>query len=349
MSAPRILFANTTNSTRSTPRLPSKFNVKKAHPTCTVSLANVTAEDRPNTTRSPTPMAPFMAVTNLVPFPCSSADHSVVTIIHPDTSSCIRLPPSLPHSESESSPPGSMTAPHLTPERRKRSTTRLLRPLSLHPTQDSTSDTLQQPPRKRPRLQKGVKGKGTPKSPAKRTSSVPSSDLRFMASVQRSIAYGVKERQHRQGSLPLPLTEGNTDTFEALDILLVGRLRTLLFSCGLKPADLIDLNGDDEMNVDLDTSMDIPVSTDMDIDLEITPGLCRPRSSPPPRPLSAPGPTPPLLTPSQLVASLIIRHHTQRNKSSRSSASSEREGGISRGKPRRPSPLARSIELESDP
>ena len=334
MSSPRILFANTTNSPRSTPRPPSKFHVNKSHPVCTISLANVTANNRP-ATRSSTSMVPSTPLTNLVPFPCSSGDYTDAPIIHhPDTSSCIRIHPS---SESESSPPEPMTAPPMTSERRKRTTARLLHPLSLHPTQDSPSDTLQQPPRKRPRLQKRVKGKGS-KSSVKRTPSIPTSDLRFMASVQRSIAHGVRERRLRRGSPP-PTGE-NTDTFDALDILLVERLRTLLLSSGLKTTDLIDLNGgnhgDDKMNVDLDTSMDI--------DLEITPGL--PRSSPPPA--SDTIPTPPL-PPSQLVASLIIRHHTQRNKPSRSSGSSERNGGVSRGKPRRPSPLAHSIEVESDP
>jgi len=344
MAAPRVLFANTTNKTHSTLRPPSKFHVKTSHPTCTISLANVTANSRP-ITRSSTSMAPLSPVTNLVPFPCSSEDYADVTITHPDTSSWIRLLPSLPHSESEPPPPEPMIAPLLTSERRKRSTARLI---PLHSTQDSTSDILQQPPRKRPRLQKGVKGKGIHKSSAKRTSSVPTSDLRFIASVQRSIAHGVRERQRRQGSQPpSSLTGGNTATFEALDTLLVGRLRTLLLSRGLKAADLIDLNGDSDgdhkMNVDLDTSIDVLVSTDMDIDLEITPSL--PRLSPPLAP--DPTPTPPLLSPSQLVASLIIRHHTQRNKPSRSSASSERNGGVSRETPRRPSPLVHSIE--SDP
>jgi len=346
MWSPRILFADTTNSPRSTPRPPSKFHVKKSRPTCTVSLANVTANDRPisSSSTSTVPFTSLSPVTNLVPFPCSSSDYSDVTVTHPDSSICIRLLPSSPHSECESFPPEPMATPPLTSERRKRSTARLLRPHLLRPTQDPTSDAPQQPPRKRPRLQKGAKGKGS-KSSAKRTSSIPTSDLRFMASVQRSIAYGVRERQQRQGSPPPPTGEENTETFEALDTLLVSRLRTLLLSRGLKPADLIDLNGDDEMNVDLDTCPDV---SDMDIDLETTPDPCPPRSSPPPRPLSAPGPTPPL-SPSQLVASLIIRHQTQRTKPSRPSASSEREGGVSRGKTRRPSPLAHSIELESDP
>ena len=351
MSSPRILFANTTNSPRSTPRPLSKFHVKKSHPTCIISLANVTANTRPVTRSSASrvPFMPLLPVTNLIPFPCLSDDYTDATIIHPDTSSGIRLLPSSPYSEPESFPSEPMTALPMTPGGRKRSTTRLIRPLSLHPTQDSTSDALQQPPRKRPRLQKGVKGKGTHKSSAKRIPSVPTSDLRFMASVQRSIAYGVRGKQQRQVSPPS--TEGDTDTFVALDILLVGRLRTLLLSHGLKPVDLIDLNGDDEMDVDLNISMDVPVSTDMDIDLETTPDSCLPRSSPPPSPPSTLGPTPApsLLSPSQLVASLIIRHHTQRNKPSRSPTSSEREGGISRGKPRRSSPLAHSIEVESDP
>lgn len=269
----RVAFANSTNSSNSIRFLP-KLGSRKSAPTCTISLANVSSDLCINIPSSP-------PATSLIPFPSSSdisisqPDHTCLSLLRSPSDSLLR--------------PGSQ-------ERRKRSTARPLQP--------PTPETTNQPPRKRPRLQKSGKSR-------KHTFS---SDLRFLAMVQRSVASGVMERQ-AGGRSPPP-----EQSLEMQDRLLASRLRSHLLDKGLKEADVVDL--DDLM--DVDGKMNSPsVAVDMDIDVETSAGCRVPSSFSSCRPSQSR---------STLVATLIIRHQT------RSVVRSERIGGT-RERVRRPSPL----------
>ncbi|GLB35693.1 hypothetical protein LshimejAT787_0212580 [Lyophyllum shimeji] len=187
-------------------------------------------------------------------------------ISQPDRT-CLQL---LRSSSGNNSQPGARASPvrHAAQERRKRSTACLLPPVVLE--RCSGGELICQPPRKRPRLQGAVK---TPK----RISPIDSSDLRFLAMVQRSVAGGVLERGAAGRSKPEPFSESS---LEAQDILLASRLRSRLLAQGVKLVDLLDVGSEPPWGaMDVDPEPDIPPvdPVDMDIDVE----------SPERRPLSA--------------------------------------------------------------
>ncbi|KAF5386871.1 hypothetical protein D9615_002129 [Tricholomella constricta] len=338
MSATRVALANSTNSPRSSSRpastrFISKPSSRKSAPTCTVSLANVNANDLcvsfGSISSSPSSPSP----THLIPFPSLPAECSDTVISQPDRTCLLLLRSS---SETHLQPRRRASpVPHVAQQRRKRVTARLSDPSpSTSPEPCSGAEPLCQPPRKRPRLQNSAK-------PAKRVSPTHSSDLRCMAFIQRCVAGGVLKRQ---AAAQARRTERSAQpTFlETQDKLLAGRLRTRLLAQGLKEADFIDL--DCELQPDFPMDVDEPhrcsgLSVDMDIDVErhdsLGPTLIP--SSLPRR--SAPPDLDCLLSVSQLVAVLHMRHHAR--KPSRPNSSPESRGTLAEI-PRRPSPLSKS-------
>ncbi|KAF8061842.1 hypothetical protein FPV67DRAFT_1510657 [Lyophyllum atratum] len=336
MSSLRVAFANSTNSPRSSSRpasnrLISKLSSRKSAPTCTISLASVSANDSCiNLASIPFPSSSTPA-TNLVPFPSTPLDCLDAAISQPDRT-CLRLLRSSPETPSQPRTRAT-TALH----GRKRSTARLLQPATtMAPEQCSSAEPSCQRPRKRPRLQGSAKT-------IKRTSPINSSDLRFQAIVQRSVAGGVLERGAAAQSKVVPSSQSTS--LETQDVLLASRLRSRLLAQGLREADLINLDSqphEASMDVDAEQHPSSIASADMDIDVEIPMG----RASPAPRSILSSPPRPSVLLDldctlgtEQLVAALILRH--QARKPSRSTAGL-REKGMPMEILRRPSPLATS-------
>ncbi|KAH0584692.1 hypothetical protein H2248_010219 [Termitomyces sp. 'cryptogamus'] len=323
MSGPRVAFANSTNIPRSSrPSLASlsKLSSRKSAPTCTVSLANVSTNDFPISLSSFSPTNSSFPSQNLIPFPSSSSVDGIGSTISQSNRSCLQL---LRSSSVIPLPPRTRAGSikNSSQERRKRPTAPLLQPASLNSPQLCPAP--EQPPRKRPRLQKPCSDKATKSSP------INSSDLRTLAIVQRCVAEGVLMRRQARTTL-----SSQAAVFDNQDILLASRLRSRLISQGIKATDLVDLKSELEtnlMDVDrgvlLSTSID---SVDMDIDVEATVRSGSILSSPPRRSsFLAPDC---VIRPPQLVAALTLRNHTR--KPSRFSASSERT--------RKPSPLVNS-------
>lgn len=321
MSGPRVAFANSTNLPRSSRPSPfSKLSSRKSPPTCTVSLANISTNDIPISLSSLPFTSPSFPSQNLIPFPSSSVDAAGSSSSQPNRS-CLQL---LRSSSGVQPRNRAYSIQNPSQERRKRSTTRLLQPAILNASQQSSAP--EQPPRKRPRLQKSSPDKATKPAP------FHSSDLKTFAMVQRSIAEQVLMR--RQASAGA--SSSQAAVLDNQDRLLVNRLRTRLIAQGIKETELVDLESEldtDLMDVDrgnhLSTSID---SVDMDIDEEVTvrsDSLLSSSSSPRRSPPLAPDC---VMSPPQLVAALILRNHTR--KPTRFSASPERT--------RKPSPLAKS-------
>ncbi|KAG5654018.1 hypothetical protein H0H81_008328 [Sphagnurus paluster] len=328
MSTPRVAFANSTNIPRSnsrptSTRFVSKLGSRKSAPTCTVSLANVNANDLCANLGSIS-SSPSTTPTNLIPFPSSSTESSTTTISQPDRT-CLLLLRSSPETDSQLN-----IVIFPAQERRKRATARLPQGFPLGTSdQGLGAEPQSQPPRKRPRLQKSAKA-------TKRTSPASSAEARFLAMVQRSVAGGVLERRAAHSS------SNSTDTFETQDKLLASRLRSRLLTQGLKETDLVDLDREvqpsSRMDVDVETQPSSVTSVDMDIDVECPPRLDLPTpsillSSPPRRPVP-PNPDSRLST-RKLVALLMLRHQCRRP----TRPASERRDP-SKAIPRKSSPLS---------
>ncbi|KAG6829958.1 hypothetical protein H0H87_009618 [Tephrocybe sp. NHM501043] len=257
---------------------------------------------------------------NIIPFPSSTVETVESTISQPDRS-CLLLLRSSPVASPE---PRTRASSILSPsqERRKRSTIRLLKPTA--PGTSEPCSVPEQPPRKRPRLQKPAAVKSTKPSP------ISASDLKAQAIVQRSVAVGVLERMSAQ-------MEGvslRAACFDDQDRLLASHLRSRLIAQGVKASGLVDIESEldaDVMDVDGGILLSSSIaSVDMDIDVEAPIRPVSILSSPPRR--STPLAPDCVLSPSQLVSALILRNHTR--KPTRPAASSEWT--------RKPSPLAAS-------
>ena len=357
MLASRVAFVDSTNSWNSRsfhhsrpvfpPKLP--LSSRKSAPTCTVSLASAGSSSSSNPSASADDLRISISIdvspsaTSAIPFPSSTSD--VPLISQPDPTCLLRSQP-LP-----------------TPSACRK---RLCQPIYV-PQSAAASNSPQasdQPPRKRPRLLKSAKIKkslqanaGTGKRKVKGASCPSTPELRFMAVLQRSVARGVLERKVRVGSDSR--LQWNM-ALEAEDRHLACRLRTYLLEQGFRNCDVIDVDlghGNDGMDVDIEMEVDVgdspeplaAVSVDMDIDVEpqekrflsskpseSKSTRCAPYRSPSPPPPSA---SPPTLSPSQLVASLIMRHRS-RIAVRPNGPSSEHSDGVST-KTRMVSPLAR--------
>ncbi|RDB19270.1 hypothetical protein Hypma_013516 [Hypsizygus marmoreus] len=333
MSGPRVALANSTNSSRSnlhptSNRFISKLSSRKSPPTCTVSLANVNANGLSCINIS-SPSSSTLSTTNLIPFPSSPTD-AADTLISQSDRTCLDLLRSSPDAPS---PPRirASAVVGITQERRKRATLRLIQPAIRSRASDCRSKTELpcQPPRKRPRLHR------TPKC----SSFSNSSDLRFLALVQRSIAGGVLKRLE-EGSWS---EDTERSILEMQDRLLASRLRAHLLARGFKEKDVVDLDSevsaeDSAMDIDSDLEHTPFVSADMDVDVETlsihnhssisSPGSRRRSLSPlPDSPLS----------PTHLVAALIFRNGARRGVSSTLSSA---RSGIASKRIRSSSPLA---------
>jgi hypothetical protein len=291
---------------------------------------------------------PVTSVTSFIPFPSSSPD----TLNSQSDPTC--LPPSSSETATSSKPHTCVSPsgqPQSVPERRKRATARLCRPVVLPPKVsagiDSNSQVSDKPPRKRPRLQKGAKSTNA-------TSSTCSSELRFMAMLQRTVACGVLERRAEEPSRDIEPPEREV-VLETQDRLFASRLRSHLISQGVRENDVVELDGItcsadvDPLNVamDIDVEGECSPSVSVDMDIDVEPSA---KNSPPSLPASpqdishrSPSTSPrSTSTPPKLVAALIMRHKDRSLSRSGgcSQFSSEREGVVL-GQKRTSSPLAR--------